>query len=244
MATLSPVMPYQVAAPVPVRTGRNIRGSRVLAVIQLVCGIILALLEIIGLGMGLSYMDIMTLTGAGLWSGAVFITTGILGILATRPNPRNVSRKGLFGGFLGMSVFSSVLSAGMIIFCSISFVFGSSMYYSALYYNNYNSYNSYNSYYSYNSFYYWDAFLGIRIFSLFIYSGQCAVVYHVHGGQPQPQNKVLWTTASAAHDAPTGTCQLCQRARNASPFAAVSTSPQSYAPDMQQHFNDTSKRGG
>ncbi|OWA50583.1 hypothetical protein BV898_15094 [Hypsibius exemplaris] len=244
MATLSPVMPY-----------------------QLVCGIILALLEIIGLGMGLSYIDIMTLTGAGLWSGAVFITTGILGILATRPNPRNVSRKGLFGGFLGMSVFSSVLSAGMIIFCSISFVIGSVEYYNALYYNNYNSYNYYNSYYSYNFFYQnWDAFLGIRIFSLFIYvlqfvlyiitsafsccnvctssQANAAVVYHVHGGQPQPQQQFYGPPQVQLTTLPPGHVNYANVQGMPLHSPQFQPPPQSYAPDMQQHFNDTSKRGG
>ncbi|OQV25920.1 hypothetical protein BV898_00062 [Hypsibius exemplaris] len=223
------------------------------------------------LGMGLWYMDTMTETGAGLWGGAVFIATGIVGILATRPNPLNVSRKGLFIGFLGMSVFSSVLSAGMIAFCIISLIVGDNIYYYT-YYNSYNydsyDYNSYN----YNSAAYWgnffyrnrDAFLGIRILSLFIYATQfvfyiitsafsccdvctsnqanAAVVYHVHDGQPQQQfhgpPQPQFTTLTP------GNVNYANMQGMPVHSPHFQPPPPSYAPDMQQHFNETSKRGG
>ncbi|OQV26149.1 hypothetical protein BV898_00271 [Hypsibius exemplaris] len=67
------------------------------------------------------YCEWMTLIGAGLWDGAFFIAAGIVGCIATRPNPRNDSRKGLFIDFLVMSILSAVLNGALPIVGAIIF---------------------------------------------------------------------------------------------------------------------------
>lgn len=108
----------------------------------------------------------MNVVGAGLWSAPLFIATGIVGVFATRPAPRNSVRQGCFIAFMVLSIISSLFAIAMFFFgiSSVSIGAGRSFYYSRGH-----SYNSSSSTDSPYYVYYSSSFEAIRIVSLLLY---------------------------------------------------------------------------
>ena len=74
-----------------------------------------------GMGMGLPVADVVSAIGTGIWSGGLFILTGLLGVCATgqspvqqQPHPPRI--KQLFTAFMALSI----VSAGWPHSCSAS----------------------------------------------------------------------------------------------------------------------------
>ncbi|OQV17033.1 hypothetical protein BV898_08895 [Hypsibius exemplaris] len=118
---------YDASTPAPAAfiRRRSTRGRRGLAVPQLIFGVVLAVTEVIGLCFQLGYFDSMSRTGAGIWSGVVFIATGLVGLRSIKPNPhpQGVSQKTPIKAFTGMSVVCAVFAAGLLCFAVISLIF-------------------------------------------------------------------------------------------------------------------------
>ena len=62
-----------------------------------------------------SEFDRMTATRAGIWNGVIFTVSAIVGLVATRSNPQNISRRGIFTALFLLSVCCSLLATVMFI---------------------------------------------------------------------------------------------------------------------------------
>ncbi|OQV17032.1 hypothetical protein BV898_08894 [Hypsibius exemplaris] len=154
---------YGVSAPAPVAfiRQRSTRGRRGLAIPQLIFGVVLAVTEVIGLSYQLGYFDSMSLMGTGIWSGMVFIATGLVGLRSIKPNPHSqgVSQKTLIKAFTGMSAVCAVLAAGLFCFAIKSLTVTDALIYEVY------CRSGWQPEYAYLN----AAFLGVRITTLLLY---------------------------------------------------------------------------